>query len=62
MGGYGSGWHRQSAPIVELCEKIDLADLLVRLRAEICQAVAEVRVHSMFRKVCLIPNAEIALP
>ena len=27
MGGYGSGWHRQSAPIVERCEKIDLADL-----------------------------------
>ena len=27
MGGRGSGWHRKSAPIVERCEKIDLADL-----------------------------------
>jgi hypothetical protein len=27
MGGLQSGWHRPSAPIVERCEKIDLADL-----------------------------------
>ncbi len=27
MGGRGSGWHRPSKPLVEQCEKIDLADL-----------------------------------
>ena len=27
MGRHGSGWHRKSAPIVERCAKIDLADL-----------------------------------
>ncbi len=27
MGGWGSGWRRPSQPIVELCAKIDLADL-----------------------------------
>ncbi len=27
MGGLGSGWHRPSRPVVEHCEKIDLADL-----------------------------------
>ncbi len=27
MGGWGSGWHRASAPLVERCKKIDLADL-----------------------------------
>jgi hypothetical protein len=27
LGGRGSGWQRSSAPVVERCEKIDLADL-----------------------------------
>jgi len=27
MGGWGSGWHRASAPFVERYEKIDLADI-----------------------------------
>ena len=27
MGGRGSGWQDSSAPMVERCEKIDLADI-----------------------------------